>query len=81
MKAFLENTALLLHSLWYLTGIVVLILLATMFWQNVQAQNAAHLRGDASLQQSLQRNEQLLNESRQALLDHQRTMERLSQPR
>lgn len=78
MKAYLEHAVLLMQSLWYLTGVGVLILLAVMFWQNVQAQNAAHLRADAYLQQSLYRSEQLLTESRQALLDHQRAMERLA---
>ena len=70
MKPILENVVLLLQSLWYLAGITFLIVLALIFWQNVQAQNAAHIRAE-------QRTEQLLYESRQALFDHQRTMEQL----
>jgi low affinity Fe/Cu permease len=71
LKSLLENLALLMQSLYYLTAIGVLIVLAIMFWQNVQAQNAAHARAE-------QRHEQLLYESRQALLDHQKQMERLA---
>lgn len=71
MKAILEHVVLLMQSLWYLAGIVFLLFLATLFWQNLQAQNAAHVRAE-------QRSDQLLYESRQALLDHQRAMERLA---
>jgi hypothetical protein len=74
MKPFLENTLLLMQSLWYLAGITLLILLAVWFHQDVQSQRAAHDRAEV-------RHDQLLYESRQALLDHQRAMERLNQPR
>ena len=58
--------------------LVVLVVLALWFQQSMQGQQAYHEREDAKLQQSLHRSEQLLYESRQALQDHQRQMERLA---
>ena len=78
MKAFLESTVLLTQSLFYVTGITFLVVLALWFQQSMQGQQAYHEREDAKLQQSLHRSEQLLYESRQALQDHQRQMERLT---
>ena len=71
MKAYLEHAVLLMQSLFYLTGIGVLVLLAVLFWHTAQSQHAASVRAE-------QRTDQLLYESRQALLDHQRAMERLA---
>ena len=71
MKAYLEHAVLLTQSLLYLTGTSVLVLLAVLLWQTTQSQHAASIRAE-------QRTDQLLYESRQALLDHQRAMERLA---
>lgn len=71
MKPFLENLVLLMQSLYYLTAIAVLIFLAILFWQTMQAQNRYHNREDAKLEESLRRNELLLN-------DHVQQMQRLA---
>lgn len=71
MKAFLEQAVLLAQTLWYLTGITVLIVLALWFHQSMQAQLASQSRAEA-------RSDQVLFESRQALYDHQQQMQRLA---
>ena len=71
MKALLEQAVLLAQTLWYLTGITVLIVLALWFHQSMQAQQAAQTRAEA-------RSDQVLFESRQALQDHQQIMQRLA---
>lgn len=78
MKSFLEHTVLLMQSLSYLAVITFLVVLALWFQQSMSAQTAYHEREDAKLLASLHRSEQLLYESRQALQDHQRQMERLA---